>query len=177
MPSYKKIIVSTVLCALFGAASYYVYTRQIAETEGNSDDIAAINLAPATAEDRKRAEDHKKTIEERDRTIESGNQVNESKKIIKPIITYAGQYGAKVEVGAYAPGVYEEGGICGAKFTNNGLVLERKVQATKSASSVDCPVVSLTNQEFMQKGLWNVVVSYESSTAAGASEPRTFEVK
>lgn len=144
------------------------------ETQHQSSDI---DLSPATKEDMVRAEENKKKIT--DKIENENNQTNNpqtGQKQVKPIITYAGQYGDVIEVGGYVD-IFEDGGRCIVTFSNSTTSFSKEVNANKGAQSVDCPVMKALVGEFNSKGSWDVNLKYESSSSAGLSDSRKIEVK
>jgi hypothetical protein len=138
-----------------------------------------INFDPATKEDNKRAEDNKDRIIENENQLanQSNSSGTDSKKVVKPTITYAGKFDNQVQVGAYVSGVFEDGGECTAEFTQGNLKFAKKVTAVKNVNSVDCPEMAANSSEFTNKGQWTVTVTYSSATASGTSEAKQLKVE
>lgn len=182
MQQNKKIIIILVICVLVGVLGLFVFKNNreslLTVSQPSTQEQQTINLNPPTKEDADRRDQKKNEILDRERSIENQKPSSSGvKNPVKPVITYAGQYGSQIEVGAYVAGIFEDGGTCTAQFSNPGNEsLVKKVQAVKSASSVDCPVIAVKTGEFATKGTWSVLVSYDSSSATGSSDARTFEV-
>ena len=185
MFKHKKKIIIIVAIIFFAFIFSFVLIKKNSQNNiqqsGTVGEETKINLNPPTQEDLKRAEENKQAIENRDQLIENQKNQNSSPgaiKTVKPVITYAGQYGQQVEVGGYVGDLFEDGGTCTAKFSKDGATpFSKSVQATKNANSVDCPVMIAKNDEFQTKGTWSVVVSYVSPNSTGYSDARTIEVK
>ncbi len=96
---------------------------------------------------------------------------------VTPSITYAGQYGDFVEIGAYVDGIFENNGTCTATLQKDGVILTKTVTAEKNVRSMDCPVMKFSKSEFTTNGLWTAKVAYSSETAKGTSQERQIEVK
>lgn len=169
----SRTIVISLLVVLLGAGGFFIYTRKDT-SELNPDVTEGISFSPATENDKQRVDETKQRIVEKD---SQPTQQQESRQEVKPLITYAGQYDQAVEVGGYVSGIFEDSGLCTATFSRTGSSFKKSVQAVKNASSVDCPVISVSSDDFNTKGSWNVVLSYESRAAFGSSDPRQIEVK
>lgn len=141
-------------------------------------DSETINYAPPTEQDRTETENNKERIAEEDkRNASQPAQTPGTKKVVTPVITYAGQYGPQVEVGGYVPGIFELGGTCTAMLTRGAKTITKTVDAVREGNSVDCPTLAVNNSEFPEKGTWTVKLCYNSSTAAGTSGDKQVEVK
>lgn len=137
-----------------------------------------VNLSPPTKEDAQRVDATKQAIVDRDKqNASSSSQTQNGKKLVKPTITYAGQYYGSVEVGGYVSGIFEEGGTCTATFTNGSNNFSKDASAVRNANSVSCPTISVPANQFSPKGAWSVVLGYSSTTASGNSDAQSVEVK
>ena len=178
----KKIIVGGLVALLIvaGAGALYIKNRNDAtkSTDVASSPQETLNLDPPTDEDAKRADENKQEILRRDEELKTQQTTTETsgKKNVKPVITYAGQYGNSVEAGGYV-NVFEEGGTCTATFTRGSAKITKTVQAIRGANSVNCPVMAANSSEFSQKGTYSVTVSYNSATSTGVSDTKQLEVK
>lgn len=173
-------LITTVLLVLVLAIGLYLLLPD-SEGEGKKRDGAGqgtINLDPPSKTDKNRVEDNKQRIVDQ----ENGQPPRESssangKREVSPVITYAGQYGSKVEVGGYINGVFENGGICTVTFTKNGAVITKTSQGVGDVRTTSCPTLTAEASELSPKGAWEAVLSYDSPTAFGKSVSRTIEVK
>lgn len=179
----KKILLSgsVILLIVAGSLAVFFFNNHNTETKTtapNNPNDNTVNLEPATKTDLENAENTKESIIERDKTNAASPTIDPitSKKIVNTAITYAGQYGSNVEVGAYAD-VFEEGGNCTATFVNGTKSFTVKVKANRNVRSVDCSVMSAQVSSFSVKGTWSVTVAYNSAAFTGTSEARTIEVK
>jgi hypothetical protein len=175
MPNKKILILSFIVLAgiAFISFLYLSKSENSEKTTNPTSSQEAINFNPATEEDKKRADDNKQQIvDKQNQTPPSGSE--ELKASV--FITYAGQYGNAIEVGGYA-NVFEEGGNCTAIFTQAGNVVTKRVEAIRGAKSVDCPVISANIDEFPTKGTYSVMLSYASPKSSGSSEARLIEIK
>lgn len=178
----KKSLIAIVIVALLVAGGIYAYSQRNANkstsSADNPDSAETINLDPPTEQDKKNVEQNKEAIAERQKNLQNQNQQpGDDRKAVKPVITYAGQYGAQVEIGGYVPGVFEDGGTCTARFGNSNKSFTKSVEAVKNVNSMDCPAMIAKNEEFSPKGKWTVVVSYDSPSAAGPSDAKVIEIK
>lgn len=169
-----KIFLFLIIAAMFLVTFFAIKNNRSSESTSDNKKVIAedVNLDPPSEEDIKRAEDNKETI------IEKENQLTSStgSPKVTPIISYAGQYGDEIEVGAYVNGIFEDGGTCLASFKNGSTTITKSVSAIKNAKSVDCPVMS-ENVSSIAKGMWTVSVSYKSPAHSGVSEEKQIEVK
>ncbi|MGI9027262.1 MAG: hypothetical protein ACR2FM_00225 [Candidatus Saccharimonadales bacterium] len=177
----KVIILVAVVALILVLGAYYFLSNQnnsekTAEDSDQSQQQPDINFDPPTPEDVQRTEANKEKIIQDKQNSTGGQAPPSGKKSVKPTITYAGQYGDKVEAGAYVSGVFEEFGVCKAIFQKGSEIMNVQVEAVRGANSMDCPVMSVPVNELRQKGSWSVTVSYSSSTADGVSDSRQIEV-
>lgn len=179
-PSKKTLIIilAVIILTIAGAGVAFALLRDSRDnakpdisTESNTE---GINLNPPTHEDAERVESNKQEIIDREERFNS--QSTNGSRSVKPVITYAGQYGGAIEVGAYVD-IFEDGGTCTATFTQGVTKIVRSVEAVRSARSTDCPVMSVNASEFNPKGVYSLVVVYSSPSASGTSDTRNIEVK
>ena len=142
-------------------------STQPESVDNTSSDGSAINLSPATEEERQQAEDHKQELTNEQTTTQS----SESKKQVTPVIVNADRNGAN----AYVSGVFEDGGTCTATFIYSQDKITANSKGFKNVSYTSCEPINLPGPLTID-GTWTVTVSYSSSTAAGQSSPWTFEV-
>jgi hypothetical protein len=171
----KKVIVGVLaLLILVGVGFYFFQKNQNSEANPQVSD-PTINLDPPTEEDLQRAEDNKKEIvAEQDKA--SANNSARATSSVKPVITYADQYGDVVEVGGYIS-LFEENGTCTATFTQGSKKITKAVKAVRNAQSTDCPVMAVPVSEFSPKGNYSVTINYSSPSTNGTSEARQITVR
>lgn len=177
----KKLIIGVLaLAAIVVAGGAFAYSQQSSSTAPtpvvNTSPEATINYDPPTEEEIESTEQHKQAITDREEARQN-QPANLDKRAVTPTITYAGQYGTQVEIGAIVPGISEGNGTCTAKFTNGAKSFTKSVAAVKNVNSTDCPEMNAESNEFSPKGTWTTTVSYNSPVAEGISEPRQIEVK
>jgi hypothetical protein len=141
------------------------------------DKASKLDLSPPTDAEKKAGDEQKAKIKENgDGTIYSPTpSTGSTQNRVKPVITYAGQYGNKIEVGSYVPGVYETG-TCSITLSNGNQQVTRSNTASKEGRSTVCPAFSIDRSEFPQSGTWTATVSYSSSTTKGDSDTKSLEV-
>jgi hypothetical protein len=182
----KKFIVFFVAVIVGGGIIFAIAQLRDNATSTNStsqsdDDEAqpeeSINLTPPTPEDAQRVEENKQAIIDRENKEKNTTPPPAgAKKAVKPIITYAGQYGSKVEVGGYTTGVFESGATCVVAFSKDGQGFSKSVTAVTNVNSMDCPVVEVPASEFSSKGSWTVTITYDSASANGTSDTKVIEI-
>ena len=88
------------------------------------------------------------------------------------VITYSGWIDSSVavEVGAYVAGVAESGGTCTLTLTSGSRSSRAQVSGEPDASSTSCPTMAVPGDE-LASGPWSAVISYESATTSGQSDP------
>jgi cell division protein FtsN len=171
----KKIIVGVLaLLILAGAGFYFFQKNQNSESSPQVSD-PTINLDPPTEEDLQRAEDNKKEIVAEQDKSPASNSVRPASSV-KPVITYADQYGDVVEVGGYIS-LFEENGTCTATFTQGSKQITKSVKAVRSAQSTDCPVMAVSVSEFNPRGNYSVTITYSSPFTNSTSEARQLTVR
>lgn len=177
-----KILMMVVIIMIMGLGLYFLFyshyknnknsSLDTGSTAGSSNNDKKVDSSPSTSEEQKVADN----IKENTATKESGGQTSTQSKNIKPIITYAGQYGSGIEVGAYAP-VFEDSGKCKLTLSKGSYYKEVLVNAVKDATTTNCPVMRVELYTLQARGVWKAVVSYESPNYSGISDSRDIEVK
>jgi predicted nucleic acid-binding Zn-ribbon protein len=178
----KALLASALIIAglvLVGALLYKNKARS--DTGLNKDPVTEepVNLSPPTKEENRAADQQKEKSEEQQKQTDTPRS---GLKQVTPIITNAGQYddpqyGNRVEVRSFVPGIYEEGRYCKVALTKGSSTIVKNVDAIKDATTTRCDVAAVPRSEFPSAGTWSVVVSYASPTAEGRSEIKQVEVK
>jgi hypothetical protein len=73
-------------------------------------------------------------------------------------------------VGGYVSGVVESGGTCTLTVTKGKSVARATSSASPDASTTDCAQLAVPGAK-LSSGTWSGVLSYESSTSTGQSQP------
>jgi len=176
-PSKKLIVALVIIAALIIISSLFYWFRiRSSSQSGPNEGESPVNLEPPTKEDAQRVEDTKQGIIDRQKQEDGQLNSADTKQTVRPVITYASQYGSVVEVGAEVP-VFEDGGTCTANFKLGSSTVTKSVQAVKNVNRVSCPAMTADVSEFNPKGSWTVIVSYSSASSSGTSNPSTVGVK
>jgi hypothetical protein len=88
------------------------------------------------------------------------------------VITQAGwgQSGTSVEVSGFVSGIVEDGGTCRVTLTHDDETVTAENEGLADATTTVCGVIEVGDAE-MSSGWWQAVLSYESATSTGASQP------
>lgn len=169
------VAVAVALVLLFGTILFLRRTTSNFEEHPQAlESQETVNYGPATEEEKQQAINNKKRIGEE----QAGNQLpTGAKRIVKPTINFVEQNGNQVELGAFVPGVFEDGGQCKASFTKDGNTISKMVIASKEGSATYCPIISIPVSEFPEKSEWSAVISYDSPSSSGVSDSSKFEIK
>lgn len=178
--SQKKIFVITGLIAiLIISGGTFLYSRNNSSIEPStpSEQQDFINLDPPTEEDALQVEENKQKIADDEDGQGSQPSPQPGTKIaVKPVITYAQQYGQSVEVAAEVA-TFEAEGTCTATFSLGATSFTKTVQAVQNVNRMNCPVMIAASSEFNPKGTWSVSVAYNSATASGVSDTSSVSVE
>lgn len=96
---------------------------------------------------------------------------------VTPRLTYFGWNAdiRAVEAGGLVPSIVESGGRCTLTLTSGGSTAGATSEAVDNVSSTSCSEMVVPGDR-LSPGTWQAVLTYESDTAAGASEPVDIEV-
>lgn len=128
-----------------------------------------INLQPPTISEQEQANIQKDEISKREEKIKANSPKSGAKKQVFPQITFAEDYGDKIEIAGITSGIFESNGICKATLRQGNLSFSKQESATPSGSTVSCPVISIPQSDFPAVGAWTVTLSYSSPTSEGNS--------
>lgn len=73
-----------------------------------------------------------------------------------------------VDIEGFVSGVVEDGGTCRVVLTRDGVTLSAEAPAVADARTTVCPTMGLAG-ESIAPGLWQVELTYESTTSAGSA--------
>jgi hypothetical protein len=92
-------------------------------------------------------------------------------------ITYSGWNAGSgvVEVGGFVPQLVEAGGSCTLTLTQGAASATASREATPDVSTTACGELTVPGDQ-LAPGTWSAVLSYESDTASGASDPVEVQV-
>ncbi len=170
------LIASTLLlcAALFFWLQRPVSPSESSETNQTAPTLDEFNLEPANAADAERVDDNKQRLIDQKNGDSSSS---ESSRVVTPIITYAGQYGQKIEIGAYINERLDDNGTCTAIIRKGEVILSKSVAAVQNVNSMDCPTLQFDRTQFSETGTWNVTLGYKSMDSSGSSEPQEVIIK
>lgn len=169
----KLWLIGGVVVLVVGAALLYFLTKDDETPVSTFDKTSTghdVNLSPPTPEEQQAGNEAKEELTNKDGTPEPTTPSGTAKA--DPFITFVGQEGDTVEVTGYVGGVFEEGGTCKATFTKGSLTVTADSKGFQDASHTTCTPISVPRANFSQAGTWNVVLSYSSTKATGASQTR-----
>jgi len=124
---------------------------------------AGVNLAPATPQEKAESQQNKERIVQQQATTPP---TTSTKKSVGVVITNA----SMTSVNAYVTGVFEDGGVCTATFTQGTTTITKTSTGFSNVSYTQCPPITpnLPNTD-----PWSVTMSYSSATAEGTSQAQT----
>ena len=166
--SRNKLLFILVLVLLFagvGAWAWHHHDNQKTNIPTNGNPKVAtkpyVNLSPPTAQDKQDTQNHKQELTQSNQPTTPTN--SDGKKAVTPVVTSS----SVNFINGYVAGVFEDGGICTYKITNDstGQVINQTSQGFENASYTSCTPVHPN----LSSGSWSVVLSYSSSTAEGSS--------
>jgi hypothetical protein len=183
---FSKYTLSFLILALlmaFAGILWFTHGRSQPKTTNQplSADSGYINMNPPTEEEKKAADDQKKKTEQQvqqEQTQQNTNSIIQ----VKPVISSVGQffdepYGNRIEVRAFIPGIYENGGKCKITFSKGESSFYKEVDALKDATTTRCETLTILRKDFPSAGTWQVKVSYNSLRYSGDSEIQQLEVE
>lgn len=152
-----------------------------------ADRRSGINYGPATAAEKQDSESHKNGAPSTDSTATNTTNTNTStstgattsrKTATVEITTLPRQADGYVSLNGFVSNIVENGGTCTliAKAKSDGKIVKASRPAEANADNTTCGEVSIAVAS-MHKGVWQLNLSYNSSTASGVSDPLEFEVK
>ena len=164
------IIVSGVLIA--GGSALYINRRNNKVDPPANTPKETINFAPTSPVEQKETDDHKdELVKDQPATTPPAGTSN-GKKAVTPTITNADSQ----SINSYVMGIFEEDGTCTATFTRNGTTRTKTSAGFGNVSYTQCAPMDLESG-FLSAGTWQVVVSYSSAKAEGASAAKEIVIK
>ena len=174
-PSYKakKNLVFIIIPLILVVVVVIIFL--IFRANSNKDQDATINYSPATQIEKQESEDKKEEIvKDNKNDIASANnqpQNQQSVKQVIPVITNA----SSGSINGFVGGIFEDGGVCKATFTNGTSSLSKSSEGFKNVSTTQCTPI-IMDKGLLSPGQWSVTLSYASNTANGISTTKTFKV-
>lgn len=90
---------------------------------------------------------------------------------VKPVIATLYRSDSNVVVSGYVPGIFEDGGLCTATFTQSSKSVDGTSSAFANATTTDCQTITIKTDQF-SAGDWSVVLSYSSANHSGKSDAK-----
>jgi hypothetical protein len=170
----KKLLLLIAGLVAVSALVFYLVNRNdsdnsLADNTSNrsAEDSDGINFDPPTEEEKKATDENKEKIPDGNPTPSTTPPSN--KKQVQVVISYADTSG----IGAYAVGVFEEGGTCTATIKQSGKTFTKTSTGFGNASYTQCTPMSLDGLGVDTSKQWEVTVSYSSAAAEGTSSKTT----
>lgn len=143
----------------------------------NPQDNINNNYTGPTEQEQKETEEFKKNQQNQPPTPPPATDTGDGKKLVTPVISYAGQYDTLIEASAFVPGIIENDGNCTLTLKNGENTVTKTSKGTADASTTRCQTFSFPRSELSQAGTWTATVKYESDKSKGTSAGTTFEVQ
>lgn len=134
-----------------------------------------VDLSPATSQDQQYSDSRKDQIT--DTKPSDSTSPPSTSGSVTPLITYAEQSDSTVDVSAYIPGIVEDGGSCTLTATLDNTKVTQTNPAFMNAKTTNCKNFSVPVSEFSSSGIWNLKISYSSSSHTGTSAETTVTIK
>jgi hypothetical protein len=144
-------------------------------------DNSGINYGPPTKAEINDSESRKSNspIQSDATSSDSTPSSQTTKKRVTPEITNFAQKSSTFNVNGFVSGVVESSGTCTLTLTSKTDPSNKVSQSRSSeanATNTTCGVISVPLSK-LSAGTWNAVLSYSSSTSAGASDVMPLEVQ
>lgn len=166
----RGILIAIAVIALFGASAVALekleitnfYDKKPVSNEPEVRPTNSINYEPPTDQEISETEQHKRSIDSQNNTVEE----ERAPSGVTPIITSADQ----TTVRAYISGISEDGGTCTATFTQGTVSFPKQSSGFRDVNSTICEPIRLDRSDFNNGGEWSVVIAYKSSLVEGKSQ-------
>lgn len=169
----KTLLIAGLVVLAVGAAGTFVYMRNRSETEPAGQPTSPINYDPPTPEEEAESQARKQAKQEEQNQPES----SANKRQVIPVVANAAQSNNEVFVSGYVSNIVEEGGSCTYSFVKGTTTFTKTTEGFVNVGNTNCTPLTLTTQDFGQKGTWQVTLTYNSESAHGVSQPKELEVK
>jgi uncharacterized protein (UPF0333 family) len=170
----RLLLIGAVLLILTGIAAYFYFRDSPNTATITTSTNEQKPITPATEEEKKESDRLKNATADREAQPQASAT---QKKSIQPVIVDANLYDQTVEVRAYIPGIVEDGGTCTVTLRKGSHIFTRTSAGFQDAKTTNCTKVTINRSDFPEAGTWSTTVSYDSNTASGTSDVRTFEIK
>lgn len=180
-PSKRRLWGAIILIALLLVAAVLAWSMLMKPAANTDQDKKAlpsptVNYNPATEQEKADSEQHKKELEQKAKQEQAGPQLGV--KSVIPIISSWGQAPDQkdLEVAAFIPGSYEDGGTCTLTLVKAGAVITKTTAGHKDVNRTSCARFIVPYGE-LTTGTWEATVGYGSATAKGTSAKQQMEVR
>jgi hypothetical protein len=138
-------------------------------SQPTADQKSQIDYGPPTQDEKDQANAKTNAIQQinNDKNAQSSKG---TKKSVTPIITSISKN--PVTIYGQVGGVFEDGGVCTATFTQGSKVVTATGTGFENASTTNCPPISTDK---LGGGTWNVSLGYSSASAEGTSLTKSFQ--
>lgn len=178
----KKIILlsatTLVVLAIIGGVAYTASSRNDTKNKDNQDGLTGVNYDPPTKEEKAAADTVKDKASDRLELEKKSTQNSANKKQVSPVISSTGQdqQSKDIEVAAFIPGVFEDGGTCTLSLSSGQTTRTATRTAIKNVSDTSCGFMNIPYSQ-LSPGSWQASVKYDSSSASGTSSSVEVKVK
>lgn len=173
--SKRGVVIAAIMAILVATPAAFLALKNESTPTAANDSTSVeprIDMAPATDEEKKLAEDRKDQIADVD-AKQSDSPVPSSST--KPVIVYADSGEQTVEVGAFIPGLNGDG-TCILNITKGSSRVTKYSEAFEDVSTTNCRPFSVQRSEFTSKGTWQVSVTFSSGSKSGTSDVKNIEI-
>jgi hypothetical protein len=115
------------------------------------------------------------TVPDRDGAVATDAARPTATDVVLSYLVWDGAAGA-VLAGGYVSPVVEDGGTCTLELSRDGESVSASSTALPDASTTSCGELRVPGGE-LEPGEWSAVLTYESDTASGTSEPLDVQVE
>lgn len=171
----KKFLIVILCLALLGAGAGAYYFKNKDNKQATSPSSDGVNYNPPTEQEKKEAEENKKSIDEREEQANSQSDPSYPKKVTPVIVSY-GQVNNDIKVSSRVPGIFESSGTCTLTLSKAALKVTQTKTAVQNVSEMSCGAITVSRNK-LSAGIWTAQVSYSSSKASGESQTVKVEVK
>jgi len=159
----KLLSVIGIVALLVIGSALYITLNNRNDSQDNAQQTTSnsskVNLDPPTEQELTETDQHKDDLANQNPTPPT--PIPGTKKSVQPIISYAD----KTTVNAYVPGIFEDGGVCTATFTQGSQTVSKTSEGFQNASYTQCAPFNSN----LGSGEWSVTVKYSSTNAEGSS--------
>ena len=137
-----------------------------------------VNYSPPTQADKTYNDSIKENLADQ-KPDANGTEDPADRKTVSPIISSWGQPagpGGELKVNGYVPSIIETNGTCTIYLTNGDTKVSTSKAALQNAQGTSCGQMTFDSSK-VNPGTWDAVLSYESPTSIGTSEPVKVEVR